>query len=256
MDIAPGHSFRVPNLQLSTEATNLIMLWISPGTFTMGGRENEPGFRPEDEQPFLVTLTKGFWLGQFPVTQAQWKAVLQGNPSHFQLDGLNCPVENISWDDALVFCDRLNRHLINALPAGYRFSLPTEPQWEYACRAGTQTMYYSGESETDLARVAWYAGNSGEQTHPVGEKEPNQWELYDLHGNVYEWCYDAPEDYPDRSVTDWEGNGEENMRVIRSGAWGTPFENGQLRSAHRGWGSRDTKRPWIGFRVCLRWMQS
>ncbi len=232
------------------------MLWISPGTFMMGGRENEPGFLPEDEQPFLVTLTKGFWLGQFPVTQAQWEAVMQDNPSQFQLDGSDHPVENVSWDDVLVFCDRLNQRLIRALPVGYLFILPTEAQWEFACRAGTQTMYHSGESEADLARIAWYAGNSDEQTHPVGRKEANQWGLYDMHGNVYEWCYDAPGDYPGRPVTDWEGRGEDSMRVIRSGAWGTPFENGQLRSAHRGWGSPDTRRPWIGFRLCLRSMSS
>jgi formylglycine-generating enzyme required for sulfatase activity len=255
VEIVPGHSFRIPRLEFSTGSTDLIMLWMPPGVFTMGGRENEPGFHPEDEQPFLVTLTKGFWLGQFPVTQAQWRALIQDNPSYFRVNDLNHPIENISWDDALDFCDHLNRYYINALSSGYRFSLPTEAQWEYACRAGTQTMYYSGETEADLARVAWYVANSGQQTHPVGQKEPNPWGLYDMHGNVYEWCYDTPGDYPGRSVVDWENNGEADMRVIRSGGWGTPFENGQLRSAHRGWGSRDTKRPWIGFRLCLRWIQ-
>jgi formylglycine-generating enzyme required for sulfatase activity len=178
----------------------------------------------------------------------------QRTDRHFQLQGLNCPVENVSWYDALAFCDQLNQRLINQPPLGYRFSLPTEAQWEYACRAGTQTLYYSGDTEADLARVAWYASNSDQQTHPVGEKEPNAWGLYDMHGNVYEWCHDSPSDYPDISVVDWVGEGDGLVRVVRSGSWGTPNGDYQFRATSRGCVEPDSKRPWIGFRLCLRWI--
>jgi formylglycine-generating enzyme required for sulfatase activity len=247
-----GHSFSVPDLQLPGRAKELIMLWIPPGTFMMGSPENEPGHAYEDALPFEAALSRGFWLGQYEVTQAQWQAVMHNNPSHFQSDGLNRPVETVSWHDALAFCNQLTQRLDNALRAGYRFSLPTQMQWEYACRAGTQTLYHSGDSDADLLRVAWCAENSDGQTHPVGDKEPNAWGLYDMHGNVGEWCYDAAEDYPEGQVTDWIGNGDGSCRSLRGAAWGSSCHPGNFGVSRSACAEPETKRAWIGFRLCLR----
>lgn len=252
-----GQAFQVPGLDLPAEAKDLIMQWIPPGSFMMGSQEDEPGYEASvDEAPFLATLSKGFWLGKYPVTQAQWQAIMQNNPSHFQLSGANRPVENVTWFDAISFCDQLNQRLSRDLPGGYQFSLPTEMQWEYACRAGAQTPYYSGNTEADLARVAWYAGNSDEQTHPVGEKEANSLGLYDMHGNVEEWCHDAPSDYPHISVSDWEGKGSGLVRAFRGGSWKAIRDHGDLRAACRSGGPPDIRRSWIGFRLCLRWLNA
>ncbi len=251
MRIEFNRSFSIPDLRMSAESKELLMLWISPGTFTMGSPVSELGHAYEDGLPFRATLSRGFWLGQYQVTQAQWLALMNKNPSHFQLVSLNHPVENVSWYDVLDFCNRLNQLFASDLPAGYHFSLPTQMQWEYACRAGTQTLYYSGNSEADLARVAWYGRNSGNQTHPVGEKEPNAWGLYDMHGNVEEWCYDFMQDYPTGQATDWVGEKQGPIREFRGGAW-SAHDNLGLRSASNAGGPPDSRKPWIGFRLCLR----
>lgn len=246
-------SFHI-DLRLSVNAKPLSMLWISPGTFMMGNRENEPGYDSYGDEPiFLATVSRGFWIGQYLVTQAHWQSVMGCNPSHFQDDNLDLPVETINWYEATTFCEELNKRFANELPRGYRFNLPTEMQWEYACRAGTQTPFYSGSSENDLARVAWYASNSGDQTHPVGEKDANAWGLYDMHGNVLEWCYDAYLPYPTVPITDWIGEGKDIVRVIRGGGWRATYADGGQRSGYRGGGQPDIKQSWIGFRLCLRW---
>ena len=139
----------------------------------------------------------------------------------------------------------------NCLPGKYRFNLPTEMQWEYACRAGTQTTYHSGNEFTDLLRVAWCKENSSGHTHPVGEKESNNWGLYDMHGNVAEWCYDSPSEYPKTCATNWIGQGDGNVRVLRGGSWGTPMNSSVFSCAFRGWVEPNVERPWIGFRVGL-----
>ncbi len=258
MSIRFENSFDLSAIQLSPESKELSLIWISPGTFIMGSHKEDVGYDPlEDEPPFQGIISKGFWLGKYPVTQSQWLSVMGQNPSHFlQPDGFNHPVENVSWYDAVNFCDQINTLFISELPAKYRFSLPTEMQWEYACRAGTQSSFYSGDSESDLRRVAWYAGNSDKQTHVVGEKSPNAWGLYDMHGNVLEWCYDLQAPYPKGSVTDYSiGKGSNLIRVLRGGGWGESYNTGGLRSASRGGGPPEIKQPWIGFRICLRWIE-
>ncbi len=251
--VETGFQFNLSNLKLSPGAKQLRMFWIPPGTFLMGSHVEDPGYDPlEDELFFRAAVSEGFWLGQYPVTQACWMAVMKTNPSHFQNGGVNRPVENVSWHDAMAFCEQLNRRWADGLPAGFRFSLPTEMQWEYACRAGTQTPFYGGESESDLARTAWYAGNSGNQTHPVGEKEPNAWGLHDMLGNVLEWCYDTPEPYPPGPLVDWIGQGKGIARALRGSGYGETYESGGARCASRGGAAPDAKRPWIGFRLCLR----
>jgi formylglycine-generating enzyme required for sulfatase activity len=254
MAIMFGQDFVVSRLALPAGAKPLRMRWIAPGTFTMGSLPHEPGFASEDGPPFQATLSRGFWLGQYLVTQAHWQTVIGHNPSHFQLDSLNRPVENVNWFDAITFCAHLNHQLVDDLSEGYRFSLPTEMQWEYACRAGSQTLYHSGDTQADLLRVAWCAENSGDQTHPVGEKAPNAWSLYDMHGNVFEWCYDRLELYPTDAAVDWRGRGHPTIRALRGGSYGTHYYNGGLRSACRGYVGPDSQRPWFGFRVCVRWI--
>ncbi|MBQ7590553.1 MAG: SUMF1/EgtB/PvdO family nonheme iron enzyme [Verrucomicrobia bacterium] len=204
---------------------NLDMIWIEPGTFIMGSPEDELG-RWGCEAQHKVTLTKGYWLGKYAVTQAQYKAIMGSNPSNFKGD--NNPVDNVTWYDAVSFCEKLTAQEKKAgrLPQGYEYTLPTEAQWEYACRAGTTTALNSGKDLSDrnecseMDEVGWYGRNSGDTTHPVGQKKPNNWGLYDMHGNIYEWCLDYWEwDYPTSEVTDPTGPSTSDRRILRGGCW-------------------------------------
>ncbi|MBO4795819.1 MAG: SUMF1/EgtB/PvdO family nonheme iron enzyme, partial [Verrucomicrobia bacterium] len=218
------------------EDVNLDMIWIEPGTFIMGSPEDELG-RDDDEKQHQVTLTRGYWLGKYEVTQAQFEAVMGKNPSSFK--GADLPVENVSYVYALAFCKELTEieKAAGRLPEGYEYTLPTEAQWEYACRAGTTTALNSGKNLSDteqcpeIDEVGWYLYNSGEKTHPVGQKKPNAWGLYDMHGNVLEWCLDWFGDYPTSSVTDPTGPSTGSDRVVRGGGWS--YDAGYCRSACR-----------------------
>jgi len=225
---------------------------IPAGTFIMGWLDDGI-LRAPAEQPLTeVTISHDFHLGKFEVTQAQWQAVMGSNPSKFQGDDL--PVDRITWGDAHAFCLKLTEQEQNAgrLPEGYAYTLPTEAQWEYACRAGTTTRFYYGDDPDfeQLEQYAWYAGNSDSKTHAVGEKLPNQWGLYDMHGNVWEWCSDYFVDYPGGSLTDPEGEDEIGVfRSLRGCSWGEPGTH--IRSSTRiGW---FTNRPSanFGFRVAI-----
>ncbi len=216
--------------------------WIPPGWFLMGG----PG---DAEKPVhKVTITRGYWMGVSPVTQAQWAWVMgSGNrPSHFQGD--DRPVEQVSWDEAQVFLARMKEL------TGKPVRLPTEAEWEYACRAGTTTDYHSGNGENLLQEVAWFDHNSDEETHPVGQKKPNEWGLYDMHGNVWEWCQDLHDDqaYSKRgpgNVSDPVNVHAGAARVLRGGSWGD--SNDDCRAASRGWDLPDARNDNYGFRVCF-----
>ncbi|MBO4545754.1 MAG: formylglycine-generating enzyme family protein [Verrucomicrobia bacterium] len=236
----------------------LDMVWIEPGTFMMGSPENEQG-RANNETQHKVTLTQGYWLGKYEVTQKQYQAIMGKNPSNFK--GATLPVEKVSWEDAMAFCAKLTASEKEAgrLPSGYEYTLPTEAQWEYACRAGTTTALNSGKDLTngtqcsEMGEVGWYSYNSGEKTHPVGQKKPNAWGLYDMHGNVLEWCLDWNGDYPLAPVTDPTGPDNGTSRVIRGGGWN--FIAGGCRSASRSNYGPTYNSYFCGFRVALSSVQ-
>ena len=231
-----GQAWTIPDL-------NLTIMPIAPGTFQMGSTS---GDQSVEKPSTRVTLTKPFWLGQTEVTQAQWSAVMGSSPSHFKGD--NLPVEQVSWNDAVEFCRKLTEmeRAAGRLPEGYAYTLPTEAQWEYSCRAGT-----TGDYAGNLDSVGWYSSNSGNTTHLVGQKQANAWGLHDMHGNVWEWCADWKGDYPGGGVTDPTGPPSGTYRVFRGGGWGFPAV--YCRSACRGWfdpGSSDRGHV-FGFRLAL-----
>jgi len=216
----------------------LDLVLIRPGSFTMGDANGG-----NDEKPaHKVTIKKPFYMGKYEVTQKQWQAVMGGNPSRFK--GPQNPVENVSWDDCQTFLQKLNEKL----PAsGAKFSLPTEAQWEYACRAGGTGKFCYGDAEGSLGEYAWFAGNSGSKTHPVGEKKPNAWGLYDMHGNVWEWCQDWYGAYGAEAVTDTRGPTSGSYRVYRGSGWG--IGAGRCRSAGRGYYAPGLRHFLLGLRV-------
>ena len=217
----------------------LTLIWIAPGTFLMSSTHGAG----DDTR---VTLTRGFWLGQTEVTQGQWQALMERVPipSHFK--GSDRPVEQVAWELVMEFCQHLTEreHAAGRLPEGYRYTLPTEAQWEYACRAGS-TGIYAG----DLAAMAWYDANSGGETHPVAQKRPNAWGLYDMHGNVQEWCADWYRGYPGGDVRDPTGPSTGQFHVLRGGNWG--LAAGTCRSAFRHWYPGGGSNAGIGFRLAL-----
>jgi formylglycine-generating enzyme required for sulfatase activity len=214
------------------------MRWIGPGTFMMGSPENEPG-RYDDETLHQVALTHGFWLGETACTQAMWEAVMGDNPSHFR--GADRPVEQVSWDDCRKFLDRANELVPEG---GLRF--PAEAEWECACRAGTTSAYSFGESITAQQvnhNLPWDTG----ETVDVKARPRNGWGLYQMHGNVWEWCADWLGDYPKGPVEDPTGPRDGAVRVIRGGSW---FDGpGDCRSACRGAGDPGDCGLNLGFRL-------
>ncbi|MGB2614611.1 MAG: SUMF1/EgtB/PvdO family nonheme iron enzyme [Phycisphaerae bacterium] len=234
------------------EATGIELVFIPAGEFLMGSPASEAR-RDNDETQHRVTLTKGFYLGATEVTQAQWQAVMGSNPSRFKGDG-RLPAEKVSWNDCQAFCRK----------AGGGLRLPTESEWEYACRAGTQTRFSFGDADSALGDYAWYGSNSGKGApHPVGQKRPNAWGLYDMHGNVWEWCADwYVKDYPGGAVTDPTGPAavpgppELSRRVMRGGScsdWRLPKDTlpGVCRSANRSDHGPRFRFIYLGFRVAV-----
>ena len=232
--IAVAEAERISSQRPVVNSIGMQFKLLPGGTFTMG----------EGGEAHKVTLTKPFGLGVYEVTQEQYQQVMGTNPSKFKAP--QNPVEQVSWNDAVEFCRKLS-----ALPAeksaGHVYRLPTEAEWEYACRAGTTTKYSFGDSESELGDYAWYDKNSGGTTHPVGGKKPNGWGLYDMHGNVFEWCQDWYGDYPSGSVMDPTGAASGSFRVDRGGSW--RHYSGICRSAFRSGDSPDLRDFCLGFRV-------
>ena len=209
---------------------------INAGSFMMGSKKGANG-KPVHK----VAITKPFYMGVYEVTQAQWKALLGDNPLWFKGDGL--PVENISWDD----CQKFLAKLQEKAGPGMICRLPTEAEWEYACRAGSQTAYCFGDDKGGLGDYAWYRANSENKTHPVGQKKPNAWGLYDMHGNVWEWCADGYGFlyYAKSPAEDPKGAAETDYRVLRGGSWES--NPGSLRSDFR---RRSDPLRWDSFVGC------
>lgn len=217
--------------ECEVKGVRFVWRWICPGKFQMGSPEDENGRWSAEGPQHEVILTRGYWLGETPVTQAQWQAVMGSNPSRFP--GHQRPVERVSWHDSVSFIQNLN-----VLLPCLNSTLPTEAQWEYACRAGSQAAYNDGSpcpklfsKNPALDKLGWFDDNSNGETHEVKRKDANAWGLYDMHGNVWEWCRDAWDEdvYAKRSNgiinPETVSNYGSTFRVVRGGSWGNLGEN-------------------------------
>ena len=216
----------------------LEMMDIPAGEFMMGSDENTR------EKPIHKVLVNAFEIGKYPITQEQYESVMKSNPSSFKGNPKN-PVENVNWNDAQLFCQKLTQL------SGQIYRLPTEAEWEYACRAGTQTRYYFGDDETQLENYAWYKNNAKGITHLVGQKNPNNWGIYDMSGNVWEWCADKwKNNYAKENNKDYSSNlefNDDNFVVVRGGSW--EYNSERCRSAYRAGEKAGIRFSGIGFRV-------
>ena len=206
--LAPLHPAKAQAPKEITNSIGMKLVLVPKGTFMMGSPESEEG-RQKDETQHEVTISKDYYLGVYEVTQAQYEKVMGKNPSYFQgakvgNENADLPVENVSWDDTVEFCKKLS-DLPEETKAGRLYRLPTEAEWEYACRAGSKTIYSFDDEEGLLHEYGWFDRNSSDRTHTVGLLEPNAWGLYDVHGNVWEWCSDRYGDYPKGAVSDPSG---------------------------------------------------
>ena len=238
--VAPfGDKYTIPDLDLT-------MIWVEPGTFMMGSPETEKG-RTGNETQHKVTLTHGFYLGKYELSQAQWEKVMESDPSRFK--GTDRPVENVSWNDAVAFCKKLTEmeKKVGRVPKGMAYQLPTEAQWEYACRAGTTTKYSWGDSIN--SSNANYDENLDETT-PVGKYPANPWGFHDMHGNVWEWCFDRYGTYPTELVTDSLDASSGLTRVTRGGS--LRHAGSLLRSAKRRTDAPRSRIDVLGFRVSFQ----
>jgi formylglycine-generating enzyme required for sulfatase activity len=221
----------------------LVLVEIPAGEFLMGGFDTV-GMGHERPQ-HKVVITKPFYLGKYEVTQLQWMKVMGDNPSYYKrkIGDAPRPVETVSWDDVQQFIAKLNAM------TGQKFRLPTEAEWEYACRAGSETRYHFGNDEEQLGEYAWYGDNSGNRTHPVGQKKPNAFGLYDIVGNVWEWCADryGKDYYKVSPESDPKGPESGKYRILRGGGWHWPSIG--LRSANRYYHLPSYSYSNMGFRI-------
>ncbi|KPA11259.1 serine/threonine protein kinase [Candidatus Magnetomorum sp. HK-1] len=225
-----------------TNSIGMILVHIPAGSFVMGGDEVAEQADEMERPRHRVTINKPFYLGRYPVTQSEWIAVMNNNPSHFEGD--RNPVEQVSYHDVYQFIDKLN-----SLEKTKAYRLPYEAEWEYAARAGTQTTYYFGNSTGKLETAAWFRKNSGKKTHPVGKLSSNPWGLYDMHGNVHEWCEDwfDKKYYAVSAKKNPTGPKKGLAKSLRGGDWGS--EDWHCRAASRSLGSPDRRGNRLGFRL-------
>ena len=262
---APATNKRFYRAVVFVAPTN--MVFIPPGTFRMGSPTNEIGRPPGEGPQTAVTISRGFLMGKYEVTQREFLAVMGGNPSYFNGDrtpeggtnygvDLSRPVETVSWNDATAYCASLTDQERSAgrIPTNCVYRLPSDAEWEYACRAWTSTRVNYGDDPgyTNLSKYAWYWAHSDERTHPVGQKLPNLWGLYDMYGNVEEWCRDWWWGNSGGIALDPQGPAAGTDRMIRGGDWS--FWGGYpetIRSAERYFLNPETRDKYFGFRVVL-----
>ena len=217
------------------------MVYVEGGTFTMGATSELGSDALYEEKPAHSVTLDGYYIGKYEVTQKLWKAVMGSNPSDFKGD--NLPVENVSWDDVQEFLRKLNAM------TGKRYRLPTEAEWEFAARGGNNSRGYKYSGSNSLGSVAWYYDNSGDRTHAVGTKSPNELGIYDMSGNVLEWCQDWYGSYSSSSQRNPQGPNSGSSRVIRGGSWDDSA--GRCRVSYRYYGTPDDRRDILGFRLAL-----
>jgi formylglycine-generating enzyme required for sulfatase activity len=226
--------------------------WINPGTFLMGSPITEFDRSPDESPQTSVTLTHGFWMERYEVNQGEYIAITGTNDSTFVGD-TNQPVEQVNWFDASNYCALLTsqEQAAGRIPAGYVYRLPTEAEWEYAARAGTTNRFPFGDDRTytQLQNYAWFSTNSNQTTHDVGGKLPNPWGMYDMSGNVWEWCADYYGPYSGGAVTDSTGPSSGADHVMRGGS--SFFPGGDSRPAGRNFNPPDFQSHGIGIRVVL-----
>ena len=236
---------RSPRFQISDA-----MVYVPPGTFLMGTPASDPDRTPEELSQFSVTLTRGFWISQFEVTQSEYQNLTCTNPATFATN-LDQPVANVSWSDAMNYCSGLTERERQSgrLPNNYAYRLPTEAEWEYAARAGTTNRFSFGDDESLLGNYGWYVANSQGSTHPVGQLQSNPWGLKDVQGNVLEWCWDWIESAPTQPVSDFMGSTNAIHHAVRGGAWSFPWVD--CRSSWRLGFALGARRSDLGFRIVL-----
>lgn len=254
--------------RVSSEPRPPQLVWIAPGNFTLGSPIIEDDRFIDEGPQTAVTISKGFWMGKYEINQAEYMAVMGTDPSAFP-DDLTRPVDNVTWNDATNYCAKLTEQERQAgrLPTGYAYRLPTEAEWEYACRAGTTTVYSWGNDPAPMRDYAWYEKNSDFKYQKVGRKKPNPWGLYDMHGNVAEWCFDQyvpnyEQFASTMQVNPWVKSTTPYPHVARGGSWDdTPeaLRSAARRASDKSWKIQDPQLPksiwyhtdaqFLGFRI-------
>ena len=248
MGMSPAFANETISFQLNNE-TKLYVVECEAGEFNMSSPEDEVGRQKGEYDLYKVSVDKDFYIGKYEVTQAQYIALMGENPS--KNVGNEKPVERVTYYNAIEFCNKLNKITESTRPAGYEFTLPSEIQWEYACRAGTNSAFNNGKHlsnpkgvSEEIDEISWYKSNSDTKTHAVGMKKSNNWGIYDMHGNVAEWCLDA---FDNKGLVSKVNN--DSKCAIRGGAYF--FEPEKLRSASRGANPPNIQSSGVGFRIAL-----
>jgi formylglycine-generating enzyme required for sulfatase activity len=243
--------------KLLTNTIGMKLVLVPSGVFLMGSPDSDEDAQAIEKPQHRVQITRPFYLGASAVTQGQYRVVTGESPSRFKGSD-DLPVEQVSWNDAVGFCNKLSEREgvtpyyqsgMASPPGAEGYRLPTEAEWEYACRGGSATRFSFGDDESSLGEYAWFRGNSGNRTHPVGQKRPNAFGLYDMHGNVWEWCWDGCEEnyYGKSPGADPLGPSQAAYGVFRGGGWN--YYPRDCRSAYRNWGTPEFRYYYVGFRV-------
>ena len=233
-------------LEFEVEDVSFKMILVEHGSFTMGATSEQEDPYDDEKPAHKVTLTKDYYMGETQVTQALWKSVMGENPSEFE--GERRPVECVRWDGCQKFIKELNRKFCSQLHGKF-FRLPTEAEWEFAARGGNKSCGYQFSGSDDLDEVACYSGNSNDETCDVASFEPNELGIYDMSGNVWEWCLDWNGDYNRSAQTDPKGPSSGSFRVIRGGSWDLVV--GGCRLSYRSSKSPDNSFNYLGLRLAL-----